>query len=130
MYKIAKPLVSASNCRCDIDFVWKINFGKITLLPEISLAFPCFLIDFLLPAFPPLFHHESSVNLDTDDKTLSMSFPNYKRNYRNLGELRQNLKGKFNGNSANAKFELRSVLYHIPRKSHSVIFITESNEET
>ena len=129
MYKIAKPLVSASNFPCDIDFFWKINFGKITQLPEFSLAFPCFLIDFLLLISPPLFHHESSVNLDTDDKTLSMRFPNYKRSCRNLGELCRNLKGKFNGNSANAKFELRSVLCNVRKRSHSLIFITESNEE-
>ena len=80
-------------------------------------------------AFPQLFHHASRVNLDTDDKTLSMRFPNYTRNYRNIREYCRILKSKFNGNSANAKFELRSVLYNVRRKSHS-LFITESNEET
>ena len=44
--------------------------------------------------------------------------------------LRRNLKGKFNGYSANAKFELRSVLYNVRKKSNFLKFITESNEET
>ena len=54
----------------------------------------------------------------------------YKSKYGNVRELRRILKAKFDGNSANAKFELRNVLYNVRKKGHIVIFTTESNEET
>ena len=50
--------------------------------------------------------------------------------YQNIREYCRILKSKFNWNSANAKFELRSVLYNVRKTNRSLIFITESNEET
>ena len=85
---------------------------------------------FFVIAFSSHFDPESSVNLDTDDKTLSIRFPDYKRNYRNMGELCRNLKGKFDGNSANVKFELRIVLYNVRKKSHSLILNRVARQKT
>ena len=65
MYKIAKPLVSASNLPYYIDrflenkpwtnYPISINFRQLFHVSHVA-------------AFPPLSHHESNVNLNTDDK--------------------------------------------------------------
>ena len=87
MYKIAKPLVSASNLPYDID---RFLENKPWTNCPISMNFRQLFHVSHVAAFPPLSHHEKSVTLDTDDKNFVNQVSQlYKKLYKKLSKYQR-----------------------------------------